>query len=59
MKKEETKLNIENYLNKFPQVIEPCEMCVNKTDVYAEMCSVCCYFYASHFEIDFSKEIKE
>jgi hypothetical protein len=47
---------LENFISEIAQAINPCNLCENKTDIYAEACSICCYFYASHFEA--KKEIK-
>lgn len=44
----------ESYINDIPLVIDPCRQCKNeerKTEEQIEKCRLCCWYYASSFEI--------
>lgn len=52
MKAEEIKIlsGMDESINQYANAFDPCPLCRNKKDVYSEVCSICAYFYASHFE---------
>lgn len=44
----------EKRINEIPLVIDPCKMCKNeerKTEEQIEKCRLCCWYYASSFEV--------
>lgn len=53
--------SFETYINDIPLVIDPCMMCGNHDDEkgFGEYCSMCCWFYASRFEIKHGRKTEE
>lgn len=45
--------SFEIYINDITLVIDPCRMCRNHDESkgFNEMCSMCCWFYDSKFEV--------
>lgn len=52
MKADQVKVlqSIKEAVDAFANAFNPCDMCDNKKDVYAEDCALCCYYYPSKFE---------
>lgn len=51
-------LDIENYINDFPNTMEPCTLCAEykKKTCYNESCRVCCWYYGSKFKLENGEE---
>lgn len=57
---EQIKKTLEKYINDFPSVIDPCELCKNKINGRFQIeCKDCCYYYASNFEAKDTDELVE
>ena len=52
---EEQLKSYEGYINDIPLVIDPCKQCKNverKNEEQVEKCRLCCWYYASSFEME-------